>query len=393
MSDLDDLARAALSKVDASSPLSDMERAASVAKVAADTNKINLEQQTAQRQMRLEWFKTASSLLVPIVSILTLFATIIVQSLQLMNLREENSSKEWRAFLDHARGSTTTQLISDPTFSITLKSFLKSKKYMDDGKELSKRIIGNVVDVRTFIDLFDIVFPDREKANISDLLEINKLISANIARTANLCDTLSKDIKLPPNAGYAKICDYAAVPDSDVIKHISFDEATSRKIFQVRSDFQALVNELIFISPLIGSRVRNFRAESANDYLNLKDSYIYSADLSSVNFRNINLDRAVFEFVNFRNAVLHPLGGMPFALSAGSNWWDANIIDPKLLIRLIEYYYPGHVSGYVVGEQPLTLGYYAKRVTELCKRVEIVCDVSALKYNSENVWGVAMPQR
>src|SRR5262245_44527231 len=101
MSDLlENVERAATAKFDNPGTPEEIQAAAGVAKTIAEATKAKVDAQNQLRQLHLERLKSWSVLLVPVVSLLTLLGTVIVQAIQLRQQSESSRSQsedlEWR---------------------------------------------------------------------------------------------------------------------------------------------------------------------------------------------------------------------------------------------------------------------------------------------------------
>lgn len=113
ISDLRSLLAATLAKSDATLP-DDIGKAATTAKALSEAEKAAID---ARTQQRFEQKKVIFAALVPIVSMLTVLVTILVQYFQLKEThqlnesqiyeaRRQNESMQWREFLDNLRTSS-----------------------------------------------------------------------------------------------------------------------------------------------------------------------------------------------------------------------------------------------------------------------------------------------
>ena len=180
------------------------------------------------------------------------------------------------------------------------------------------------------------------------------------------------------------ICDYRSITDSDLNTYLSgLDDKRISDINQARRDFAALVMQQAATSQLLARRLRQ-GASSSSRPIDLSGSYLSWSDFNGVDFRKIDLSGAVLDTVNLTGAIFVPLKGTPKWM-AGTNWWDAKEVEPKLLEFLIKTVFPGFVKlEAIVGDKPLTREYYANKVIELCKIARLTCDASELQFDASD---------
>src|SRR5262245_55092733 len=108
---LENVAHAARDKYHDPQDISDLVAAASLAKTIAHANKAQVEAGNHVGELRLDRLKSWSSLLVPVVSLLTLVGTIVFQAFQLQQQTRaayrQNEDAEWRDLIGPLRGSST----------------------------------------------------------------------------------------------------------------------------------------------------------------------------------------------------------------------------------------------------------------------------------------------
>ncbi|MDU6835144.1 MAG: hypothetical protein E6417_34580, partial [Bradyrhizobium sp.] len=193
ISDLRSLLAATLAKSDATLP-DDIGKAATTAKALSEAEKAAID---ARTQQRFEQKKVIFAALVPIVSMLTVLVTILVQYFQLKEThqlnesqiyeaRRQNESMQWREFLDNLRTSSAT-IQSDPTFAPRLRSFFSSPIVGAQASEVAKRLMGNMANVLGFKDLFNMTFVEINSDNIEDAVDVGRILRNSLRLNDENC--------------------------------------------------------------------------------------------------------------------------------------------------------------------------------------------------------------
>src|SRR5262245_1924545 len=93
---LEELANKATQLVSESGRVEDLEKAASIAKMAAEVSKQNSDAVSQAKTLRYEGWKSFATLIVPLLTVATLFVTVYIQYQQISATREANEDTEWR---------------------------------------------------------------------------------------------------------------------------------------------------------------------------------------------------------------------------------------------------------------------------------------------------------
>jgi uncharacterized protein YjbI with pentapeptide repeats len=387
---LDEIRRAALDHAAKSGSLEDIEKAASVAKSLAEAQKSATDAHNAYRQLRLQWITSLASFLVPIVSLLALFATIYVQSQQLSETRQQNNAQldatrqqnedtQWRDLLTSLRGSAES-FDSDVTVSSRLRSFFHSARYGDQARDISVRLMGRLTNSAGFKDLYDIVFAEITPDVFANIVNVGRSLNSTRLNIEAECSNLSFQYKLSSNYGLCTV----TVSVSELTKTIN--SAFPERAFQLRQALTGVYAEMVIVSKNMEPYLKtnfpiNASANNANSKsLDLSSMMFFNIDLSGVNFANMDLQRTIYWNVNFDKANLRNVKYNGIFFNA-SNWWDAANIDQTLLDFLITYQYPfwnGDVE-FAPLEKP-TLEHYTARIAELCQPLRPACKAENLKF-------------
>ena len=124
MPTIDDIEKDLLERADGAS-VEDLGKIAAAMKAVAETKQTEANARNKARETRLELFKSLAALLVPVVSLLALFGTIISQNKQLEASRQQLEDTEWRDLLTSLKGQSDS-VYSDPTVAPRLRSFFAS---------------------------------------------------------------------------------------------------------------------------------------------------------------------------------------------------------------------------------------------------------------------------
>ncbi len=385
---IDELVQSALARISPASSLEDISKAVEIAKTASENARTGLEIRTSSAQLRFESLKTWASILVPAVSLLALVVTIVVQSLQLQATRQQAEDSQWRDLLSSLHSGLndgTSGSISDVSLVPRLRSFFNSPTYGQQAIDLSKRIMGKIVNYPAFQDLFGTVFPSQDAKNVVDLLDINKILYFTWLDSIQTCGRLTEQVTMPPSnlTDSAGICS-SRIQDKDV-NVILKDNAHSIEIIAKRRQLTDLNTEMTFISNEIFNAMRRTSAENSKATVKFAGAFITGADGRGVDFSSADLSSTVFNYVNLANARLTPKKYDSFN-PQDTQWWEVAAIDQGLLEILINNYYPGYFAGEgFFSDIPLTKEYYAHRIASLCQPFRALCEDQNLRFASNFV--------
>jgi hypothetical protein len=132
---------------------------------------------------------------------------------------------------------------------------------------------------------------------------------------------------------------------------------------------------------------RDPRDRARRPGLDLSGVGTVGADFSDLDLTDFNIAGAIFDTVDFSNAIINPKGrvrviaantGTPefsaeYPDFRGSTWWDARYIEPSLLLFLADWYFPSQPNvRYPIGYS-ITQERYEGKVRALCKLVNVLC--------------------
>jgi hypothetical protein len=152
-----------------------------LAKLAEETSKLKYENKTALKRERSERIRDYVALLTPLITIITLAATLIAQNWQFLrsekDKREEAIDAQWH---DAIKAISTSGALSPAV--VELQPFLRSSKYGDPAKDVVVNILSTSSDRGFFYQSV------RNSAHASHL---DKRGSGSAARPRTLCERKS----------------------------------------------------------------------------------------------------------------------------------------------------------------------------------------------------------
>jgi uncharacterized protein YjbI with pentapeptide repeats len=397
MADLDTLLESiAVNMASRQSTPSDLGLLATALKDIAET-KASLAEQTSHRTYRLEYLKSLSAFLVPLVSLLALPVTLVVggyqirasqqqaqvtlQSAQqqaaaaLKSAQEQAEDSQWRDLL--ASISRAKDAInSDVTIAPRLKSFAGSLRYGSTAKDIAARLIGSVVDNSSFSELFDYVFPEVTEDN----LETAVAVARKLTRLKKAIESKCYDMRIAAGVTYCG-ADLDDVTFDKKVKVLR-NPARAATLDTISAQRQVLVdigNDSIFYSKKLEGPLRLRLSGSGGKHakgIDLSAVFLNSINLSNLDFSSSNISGAIFDTVDIAKSDLQ-VGASDGADFRASNWWDAKAINPDLLLSLIQRNNPIYAEGIslsiVVNGAGAGKDQYRQKVESLCSLAHTTC--------------------
>jgi hypothetical protein len=390
MGQLDALFATAVQKASAANAtLEDINKATEIGKAASEARKAAADATNSNAQIRLEGLKSLATFLVPIVSLLTIAFTVWIQYQQLQETQRQDEATQWRDFLSSAK-ATPASVQSDLTFAPRLRSFFSSPTYKDQAISISKRMMGQIADSAGFDDLFDVTFGSLNANNLSDVIDVGRLLYLNQAKLYTSCaqffDGLSNQIKkkIPKIVDAAGIC--ARTISEKSIKDLELNSDQSKTLNQLRHDTAAFEDEVNHLSPKIADFLRgNYSVGSLSTptTIPLTRLYFFEADLSNVDFSNFDISETVFDHCDMKGAKLTPKKFGDTMDIRGTYWWDAREINQDALAKLIANEYPYYIKGGQYRDSAaIDKNYYVERIRALCVPMRPYCQPNQLQFGS-----------
>jgi hypothetical protein len=287
---------------------SDLEKAqAELRKLTLEERKLQHENETAAKRERSERLKEYVAILTPVVTIVTLAATLIAQNWQFIRAEKDKSE----AALD-ARFEETVKTISEtsklPPGIIALHPFLNSPKYGERAKLTAVQLLANSTDPVFFNDLFGAAFVPVDWSNLEFVLKLDRALSTRGAPLLNKSwdpqtQTNDRQRLTPQEVG---VLDY-------------FTSVTPR------------------ISAQVGSVLKTPRPGASP--VDLSATYFKDADWRGVDLSGNNIENIWLAWLNLKDASLDKITQFGGAVFFHVPWWEAKSVSPELLAYL-ETNYP-----------------------------------------------------
>lgn len=274
-------------------------------KIALEKIKLKHENRSMGKHELYERTGALVSLCTPLLSIITLAATLVFQVYQYRQTdlarKEVADEAAWKSALDVL--SKSTKLTPEV---LAIRPFLHSPKHADEAMAVALQLMSNSTDTALFEDLFRNVLSPVDWNNIDQVLKLNNVLSH---KTDPLYDK-SFNIKTHEN-------DIALLSESE------------KQLFEymeyVQPIFCAEVGALIKstkpqdkVLDLSGTRFDNCDFSGVS----LKNALINNLSLFHVNINGANIDAIEFGWLNFY----------------GTAWWEAAKLSPPLRKFLQEKY-------------------------------------------------------
>lgn len=349
----------------------DIAAAANLAKTIAEAQKASIDSQNQLRQLKMERLKSWSLLLVPIVSMLTLLTTVIIQAVQIRQQYADNIHKaedgEWSELVSSLRGSAKNYA-SDITVSSRLRIFLTSDRHREQARDLGVRILGNLTNIGTFKELLNVTLAENTADNFLRAIQVARSLAASKTAIEGQCVDDALKANFRPDLPYG-MCTFALDPNA----FREFAKATEdyKAAFETRIALFGVMEELILVSERISTELKNLTTDASN--IDMSNVFIQAADLSNIDFSRVDFKNSNIAMSKLNGAVLTFKRGFPPELS-DSEWWNAAKVDGELLRFLIENRFP-----YYLGEHQLFPSgkveehVYKKQVEGLCAIAKITC--------------------
>src|SRR6185437_4836863 len=289
--------------------LGDLKAATELSASIADAKKTTSEAKNFARQLRLEGLKSFSTILVPIVSLLTLLATVRIQSHQLDEARQENEDKQWRDLLTALKASVK-DAGPDVTIAPRIKSFFGSARYAGQAKDISKRVLGQLTYEPGFRDLLETIFGSPNLVEISDTVDIARTLRfTQNGIEARCLNATSPDIVARddiPTVKFFGLCGNA-ISDADFAKFVA-SEKNSDQIIQMRRSYLEVLKEQAVVRDRIVSVFRSNYLEGmpTKERIDVSRVQLQGGDLSGVDFSRFNMSETILNAVKLDGAILTP---------------------------------------------------------------------------------------
>lgn len=365
------LTREATQKARESGSPSDMEHAASVWKLAAEAEKNWAEASTQRSNLRQEGLKSWAQILVPLISILTLAATLLTQTMQQRATQEAQEDTAWRtAIANFSPRSGPQTRIAGLMAQVQLKPFMRSARHKQEATELARLILPEIADPEIFADLFNAI----EWHDLDEMVRVNRSLLHLLNESDDHLKRLSQAAGEPAPRGVPAGFDPSMqrIPDSTFP---GLKGPTIKELMESQRDeiFQTVT--FVCDKMAAASRARTLRTEK----LDLNNTYFYNCDLSQVHWDGAILSNSGFVSVNLKGAHFSNVTAIEGSSWDNSDWWDAEEISQPLLKKLMDEYYPGSDNDKAPVHAP-TKAQYIESLRQLCQTAGLSCEGSPIKF-------------
>lgn len=279
----------------------DLEKSrAEIQKLALEESRLRYQIDSAPKRERSERLKEYVSLLAPIVSVIALAATLIVQGWQF-----SRTEKDKREAAEDAQWADTVKTLSQNSklspSAMTLNPFLKSPKYRDLARSTAIGLLATTSDPVLFTDLFGAAFVPVDWNNLDPVLKLDRQLS----------------LKAFPL--WEKTYD-AKTNTNDVAK-LSAPEDRER--------YEYLDIALPQICSQVGAVLRTPRRNDVSP--DLSGGLFYDCKWDGVDLSGANLESTDLRSLDLKGANLANISRFDGAYFFAVAWWEAKSISPELL--------------------------------------------------------------
>ena len=212
------------------------------------------------------------ALLTPLVTIITLAATLIAQNWQFLrsesDKREDAQDAQWQ---DAIKQISSSGALSPAV--VTLQPFLQSTKYGEQDRDIAVNLLANSSDSTFFTSLFGSALTP-----VTSSLNVNRMVNLDRALRPRLDPLFSKswDEKIQTN----------------VVRRLSQKETTTY-------DYG------LAVMPVIASQIAGaLRTRSTALPMDLSGTYLYDADLGKIDFSGVDLTSVEMTGCDLKDAEL-----------------------------------------------------------------------------------------
>jgi uncharacterized protein YjbI with pentapeptide repeats len=374
---LEELRDRAIDEAEKTGTLSDIAQAIAVAKAVAEERKAIEDLTSTRRSLRSNQIQLIVAGITVIISVLGLVVTSVYNIAQISATREQIETTEWRDLLS-SLDKPNANIAESLTVPFRLRSFANSKRYSQDARLIGAAVMSKIADIDGFRQLFNFIFADQRANDVGTIAEIDSQLYSSFQKNFTECQEKSQHLELPKNV--TNVC-WAAYTDKQVqdfgvkIEDLDFWKLRKAVIQQGA--------ELAFISSQIAAAIRNpFTVNTENNNLKLSNVFLANADLSDIDFSHIDISGSGFDNVVLTHATLRPARFDNSTFNT-SNWWDASIVDKKMLQWLIDTAFPSKSRHFFPPPTRPTRLEYVSAVLALCHKVDLPCTEAHVPYEED----------
>ena len=280
-------------------------------KLAAEEKQICLDVNESRQRIRSDNRKAYIALLAPVLTAFILAVTLGVQSYQ-FNRSERNKEVEAKRQADAAEEMRWTEAIKLVQQSeklspagVLLESFAKSNRYGARAYKLSLQTLVKTDDQQLFANLFGSVFDPVDWNNLSQVLELNRILDSNR-------NSLS-------------------LRSWDASKHADDPSKVNQAERNERDHLNAKVK---FITTKVAPVLKGPRPAGVK--LDLRSVDLWGGDFQGADLSGANLSYADLTSLDLRGANLTGITEYQGASCVATAWWQASRIGQGLLDYLVK---------------------------------------------------------
>jgi hypothetical protein len=306
-------------------------------KLTEEILKLRHENEFATKNEQSARMRDYLALLTPLVTIITLAATLVVQNWQFIrserDKREDAMDAQWQ---DAIKAISSSGELSPGV--IALQPFLRSEKYGDQARDAAVNLLANSSDPAFFTSLFGIALTPVTSSNFDRVIRLDRALRA----------------RLDPVFG--KSWD-SKIQNNDM-KRLTKTEA-------------ATYNYGISVAPALTSEIGGvLRTQTTGSQLDLSGTYLYDADWDNINLNEANLTDVEMTGCNLQGAHLERVTQFSGASLYSTAWWEVKSINRPFLeyLKANAKFQPNALYG--PSSVPVTKEQYDAAVQRLTKDLE-----------------------
>jgi len=308
---------------------------------------------------------------------LGLIGTSIYNIAQISATHEQIETTQWRDLLS-SLDKPNPDIAQSLTVPFRLRSFANSKRYSQDARLIGAAVLSKVADFDGFRQLFNFIFADQRANDIETMIEIQGQLSSTFQKLDNSCLEKSQRFEFPKTPAYQSVC-WDAYTDKQVQDFgLKIEDSD---IWEMRKAYRQLDSELGFMSLQITTALRSSLSKNRGN-IKLINPYLLGANFRNLDFSSIDLSGTAIVTTLLTHATLLPIKFDDVSF-VQSNWWDATIVDKKLLQRLIDTAFPSKSQHFSPPVTRPTRLEYVSAVLALCHKVDLPCTEAHIPYEND----------
>jgi hypothetical protein len=277
-----------------------------LAKVNEEISKLKRENETSAKREGSERMRDYVALLTPLVTIITLAATLVAQNWQF--LRSENDKRE--EALDARWNDAVKTISASGALSpgvIALQPFLRSTKYGEQAREVALNLLSSSSDPDFFTSLFSTALLPAGWDNLDRILRFARSLGAR--QNPLLVKTFDAD------------------------KYIN-------DLSRLTKDERSTYDYVNTVSPTVTAQVGSVlkTARPPGTHIDLSSAYFSTGDWQGIDFQDANLEGALLVNLDLQNAELKGVTKFTSADFANTAWWEVKSINKPFLDYLLAKY-------------------------------------------------------